>query len=116
MGGKLKGKINENADQNTLHLSIDAMQNKLYPNFKGIKRPSEDYYLRKMTFHLLGVVNEGTGKGTTFVYDNRLGPTNSNHTISALRTIIMEQLGNKKRIMISMDNCAVNKNRYVSNR
>ena len=99
---------------NVLHLSIDAMQNKSYPTFTGYKEPALYYFTKKITFHLLGVVNEGMNTGEVYLYDQRIGPTNSNHTISALQQAMKTQIGNRKVLWINMDNCAVNKNRYVS--
>ena len=99
---------------NVLHLSIDAMQNKLYPTFTGYKEPSIYYFTKKITLHLLGVVDEGEKVGTTYVYDQRIGPTNSNHIISALYDMMKIKIGKRRVLWLNMDNCAVNKNRYVS--
>ena len=47
---------------NVLHLSIDAMQNKKYPTFTRYKEPAVYYFIKKITLHLLGVVDEGSKK------------------------------------------------------
>ena len=62
---------------------------KLYPTFTGHKEPSIYYFTKKITLHLLGVVvDEGEKVGKTYVYDQRIGQTNSNHIISALYDMI----------------------------
>ena len=99
---------------NVLHLSIDAMQNKKYPTFTRHKEPSLYYFTKKITLYLLGVIDEGANRGWTYLYDERLRSTNSNHTISALFDVINTRLGSKRVLWINMDNCAVNKNRFVS--
>ena len=72
-------------------------------------------FTKKIVLHLLGVIDEGENKGRIYLYDERFGGTNANHTISALLDMINEKLGNRRILWINMDNCAVNKNRWVSN-
>ena len=98
-----------------IFLSIDAMQNKSYPTFTGHEEPSVYYFTKKIVLHLLGLIDEGENKGRIYLYDERFGGTNANHTISALLDMINEKLGNRRILWINMDNCAVNKNRWVSN-
>ena len=99
---------------NVLHLSIDAMQNKKYTTFPRYREPAVYYFIKKLTLHLLGVVDEGRKDGRVYLYDDRLGSTNSNHTISALLDMINERLGSRRVLWVNVDNCAVNKNRFVS--
>ena len=99
---------------NVLHLSIDAMQNKSYPTFTGYNEPSWFYFTKKIILHLLGVIDEGANEGVVYVYDQRIGATNANHIISTLNDVIEHQLGSRRFLWINVDNCAVNKNRWVS--
>ena len=105
--------LNRVKRENVLHLSIDAMQNKKYPTFTRHKEPSIYYFIKKITLHILGVIDEGSNKGRVYLYDERLGATHSNHVISALLDMMNQLLGRRRILWINMDNCAVNKNRFV---
>ena len=106
--------VEKSIEEHVLHLSIDAMQNKLYPSFGHYKEPAIYYFTKKITLHLLGVVDERLNKGTVYLYDQRIGPTNSNHTISVLYQALKTFRKTQQVLWINMDNCAVNKNRFVS--
>lgn len=67
---------------------------------------------RKYGVTPLGIFNEGQGKGLTYFIPCECGKLNSNHVISAINLHISTN-PSKTTLILSFDNCAVNKNKYV---
>lgn len=63
----------------------------------------------------MGVLNEATKKGVTYLYGCDYGKTSSSHVLSVINTHILAEsnLENYKHLYLTFDNCAVNKNFVV---
>lgn len=108
-----------------LHLSVDAQEIKQLPCFDGVPQPAVSHFLRfspslevTLTYSRrygvtpLGAYQEGSGKGITYYIPCECGKINSNHVISVLTLQIAANPGHLK-LILTFDNCAVNKNYFV---
>ena len=85
-------KINEASDDDeadqlrsrfTLVISTDYQMNKLTPHWGYSPQPGSTYYLQKLSHDLLGIVNHSDEASTAvYVFDERCGPKNTDHTVS----------------------------------
>lgn len=73
----------------TLVLSADYQQSKLIPYWGRTEQPGSTYYLQKVSHDIFVVVDHrSTGADANFVtiFDETLGPKNTDHTISLVST------------------------------
>ena len=103
----------------TLTISADYQQSKLIPSWCKSEQPGSTYYLQKVSHDIFGIVDhcEIKGVNTTYVFDERIGPKNTDHTISFLNhywATVSRQYPWMKRLAIFLDNAtSTNKNRYL---
>ena len=64
-----------------LTISADYQMSKLIPNWGMSPQPGSTYYLQKLSNDIFGIVDHSTGESPTCIFDERLGPKNSDHTI-----------------------------------
>ena len=92
----------------TLTIGADYQQSKLIPYWGKTAQPGSTYYLQKASHD---------GQQHITLFDERIGPKNTDHTISILHSYlkrVTEQHSWIKRALIFLDNAAsTNKNRYL---
>ena len=100
-----------------LVLSADYQMTKLIPHWGYSDQPGISYYLRKVSHDLFGIVDHRNESKYVGVFDEQVGPKNSDHTVSLLRYYICDSglVPNWiRRVCIFLDNAtSTNKNRYV---
>ena len=101
----------------TLTISADYQQSKLIPSWCRSEQPGSTYYLQKVSHDIFGVVDHSQGKSTTYIFDERIGPKNTDHTISLLHQywkVFSAQHPWVRRYAIYLDNAgSTNKNKYL---
>ena len=70
----------------TLTISADNQQSKLIPSWGKTEQPGSTYYLQKVLHDIFGVVDHWDDEGTLYLFDERIGPKNTDNTISFLLT------------------------------
>ena len=101
----------------TLVLSADYQQSKLIPFWGRSEQPSSTYYLQKVSNEIFGVVDHREEKKYIYIFDERISPKNTDHTISLLNSTI-EHIQTEhpwiSRVCVFLDNAAsTNKNKYL---
>lgn len=98
----------------TTVICADYQMAKLTPYWGLSAQPGATYYLQKLTHDVFGIVNHATGSSTVYLFDERAGPKNTDHTISYLTDYLSKLPGWNRRIHIFLDNtCSTNKNFYL---
>ena len=101
----------------TLTISADYQQSKLIPSWGKTEQPSSTYYLQKVSHDVFGIVDHRQDKSTIYLFDERIGPKNTDHTISLMmhywETVSCEHPW-IQRLAIFLDNAtSTNKNRFL---
>ena len=77
-------------------------------------QPGSTYYLQKLNHDVFGVVDHSTGSSTVYLFDERIGPKNTDHTISYLTDYISHLPPWVKRVHLFLDNTSsTNMNYYM---
>ena len=122
----LESKENRNEQENqmleNLHhnftavLSADYQMQKLVPYWGFSPQPGSTYYLQKLSNDVFGIVDHRSSHSTIYVFDETVGPKNTDHTISLLTHYIRNNSTLPswiKRIHIFLDNTgSTNKNAF----
>lgn len=118
--GKPDLSANESDELAVLHnsfnlvISADYQMSKLVPNWGQSPQPGSTYYLQKLSHDVFEIVNHATNKTTIYLLDERVGPKNTDHTISYATHFISQLPHWLRRIHLFLDNtCATNKNWYM---
>ena len=74
----------------SLVLAVDYQMSKLVPYWGQSPQPGSTYYLQKLSHDIFGVVNHATNDSTVYLLDERVGPKNTDHTISYLTHYISQ--------------------------
>ena len=92
-------------------LSADYQMLKLTPYWELSPQPGSTYYLQKLSHNTLGIVNHGTDVSAVYLFDETVGPKNTDHTVSYI-TDFLETLPDWiHRVHLFLDNtCSTNKN------
>ena len=90
---------------------------KLIPHWGYSDQPGISYYLRKVSHDLFGIADHCNSTNYASVFDEQIGPKNSDHTVSILLHYIRHS-GQipawVKRVCIFLDNAtSTNKNCYI---
>ena len=101
----------------TLVISADYQQSKLIPSWGRTEQPGSTYYLQKVSHDIFGIVDHREEKSVTYVFDERIGPKNTDHTVSLL-TQFWQNVSHEhpwiNRLAIFLDNAtSTNKNKYL---
>ena len=102
----------------TLVVSADYQMNKLLPYWGRSPQPGSTYYLQKISYDNLGIVDHRNEKGHLYLFSELIGPKNTNHTFSYLLHYLKST--DKvprwiKRVHVFLDNAgSTNKNQYMS--
>ena len=101
----------------TLTISADYQQSKLIPSWGKSEQPGSTYYLQKVSHDILGIVDHSEDKSTVYIFDERIGPKNTDHTVSFLTQYwqsVSQQYPWIHRFAIFLDNAtSTNKNKYL---
>jgi len=101
----------------TLAISADYQQSKLIPSWGKTEQPGSTYYLRKVSHDIFGIVDHREEKSTVYLFDERIGPKNTDHTVSFLTqywNAVSHQHPWIHRLAIFLDNAtSTNKNNYL---
>ena len=68
----------------TLVLSADYQQAKLIPHWGYSEQPGSTYYLQKVSIEVFGIVDHRNDSKYLYLFDERIGSKNTDHTISLL--------------------------------
>ena len=74
----------------TATISADFQQLKLVPSWGRTEQP-ESTYLQKVSHNLFGIVNHSTDESLMYIFDECIGPKNTDHTLSFL-TLFWQRL------------------------
>ena len=97
-----------------LVLSADFQMCKLIPYWGLSPQPGSTYYLQKLNHDIFGIVNQGSSSSTVYMFDEHIGPKNTDHTISYLTKYISSLPNWVRRVHIFLDNASsTNKNCYM---
>ena len=98
-------------------ISADHQQSKLIPSWGRTEQPGSTYYLQKVSHDIFGIVDHSVDKSSVYVFDERIGPKNTDHTISFLThhwNVLSQQYPWIHRLAVFLDNAtSTNKNRYL---
>jgi hypothetical protein len=83
------------------------------PTFGSRDQPKDSFYHQQLSFTPMGVFAEGTGKSVIYLYDQTSPKTCSDSVVSILDTFIEGEHDGRKNLVVTMDNCAVNKSTTV---
>ena len=101
----------------TLVLSADYQQSKLIPHWGESEQPGSTYYLQKVSHDVFGLVDHRNDGKHIVLFEERLGPKNTDHTISLLLDYINKVISSHtfmRRVCIFLDNAGnTNKNKYL---
>jgi len=98
----------------TLVFSADFQMCKLIPYWGYSAQPGSTYYLQKLNHDVFGVVDHSTGSSTVYLFDEHVGPKNTDHTISYLTNYISHLPPWVRRVHLFLDNTSsTNKNYYM---
>lgn len=73
-----------------LVVTADYQMAKLVPYWGFSPQPGSTYYLQKLSHNTFAVVNPGTNRSTVYLFDEQVGPNNTDHTASYLRHCIAQ--------------------------
>lgn len=97
-----------------LVICADYQMSKLVPYWGLSPQPGSTYYLQKLSHDILGIVNHATGESTVYLFDETVGPKNTDHTVSYITHFLGILPGWIRRIHLFLDNtCSTNKNFYT---
>ncbi len=97
-----------------LVLAADYQQCKLVPYWGMSDQPGSTYYLQKLNHDIFGIVNHGSNASAVYLFDETVGPKNTDHTLSFLTHHIDTLPHWMKRVHLFLDNASsTNKNCYT---
>lgn len=99
----------------TLTLSADFQMSKLVPYWGYSDQPGSTYYLQKVSNDIFGIVDHRENASAIYVFDETVGPKNTDHTVSYLTHYLKSERVPDfvKRLHLYLDNtCSTNKNYY----
>ena len=66
-------------------------------------QPGSTYYLQKLNHDVFGIVNHGSKTSTIYLFDERVGPKTTDHTLSYLSDFILNLPDWVRRIHLFLD-------------
>lgn len=101
----------------TLALSADYQMSKLIPHWGHSPQPGSTYYLQKLSIDLFGLVDHRDESAHMYLFDETIGPKNTEHTLSYLCHYIEESdhfPSWVRRVHLFLDNAgSTNKNCHL---
>ena len=97
-----------------LVLSADFQMQKLVPYWGLTPQPGSTYYCQKLNHDIFGICNHGNGSAMVYLFDERVGPKSTDHTVSHLMDYLHRLPNWVRRIHLFLDNTSsTNKNCYM---
>ena len=101
----------------TLTMSADYQMSKLIPHWGFSPQSGSTDYVQKLSHDLLGIINHSDETSAVYIFDERTGPKNTDHTVLYITRYLCES-GKipswVRRVDLFMDNaCSTNKNYYM---
>ena len=101
----------------TATISVDYQMQKLVPHWGQSPQPGSTYYLQKLSHDVFGVVDHRDNRSTIYIFDETVGPRNTDHTMSLLTHYIQDSGVFPpwvQRVHIFLDNTgSTNKNAFL---
>ena len=99
----------------TAVISADYQMSKLVPFWGVSPQPGSTYYLQKLSNDIFGRVDHRERKGTVYIFDERTGPKNTDHTVSYIFHFLQNSMPSWiRRVHVFLDNaCSTNKNAFL---
>ena len=97
--GMLKHKFN-------LVVSADYQMGKLVPYWGESPQPGSTYYYQKLNHDVFGIVNHATNKSAVYIFDERIGPKNTDHTVSYLTHYLTSLPDFVRHLHLFLDNAS----------
>ena len=104
------------ASPTTIHISLDAQTIRRLPLIGSGDQPERFYFLQKIKLFTLGVVDEGREEGICFIWDQitgGIGGMSANRICSVLHHFLDRAYAGEQKMLITVDNCGVNKSYYL---
>ena len=96
-------------------LCADYQMCKLVPYWGCSAQPGSTYYLQKLNHDVFGIVNHSSCSSTVYLFDECVGPKNTDHTLSYLTHFFSTLPSWVRRVHIFLDNTAsTNKNFFLT--
>ena len=77
-------------------------------------QPNSTYYYQKINHDVFGIVNHATNKSAVYIFNERIGPKNTNHTVSYPTQYLTSLPDFVRRIHLFLDNASsANKNCFT---
>ena len=84
---------------------------KLVPYWGLSPQPGSTYYLQKLSHDILGIVSQATDVSAIYLFDETVGPKNTDHTVSYITETLPDWI---HRVHLFLDKtCSINKNFYA---
>jgi hypothetical protein len=96
-----------------MHISVDEMRIRYFPHLGFEPQAHSTYFMLKLKMHTMGIVDEGSGRGVAYVWDNTLGATKTIHVLTTIWSYIMTHGRGEQNLQISLDNCPLNKSYLI---
>ncbi len=97
-----------------LVVSADYQMAKLVPYWGLSSQPGSTYYLQKLSHDVFGVVDHSSNSSTVYLFDERIGAKNTDHTVSYLTDFVSKHASWITRLHLFLDNASsTNKNFYM---
>ena len=97
-----------------LVLSADYQMGKLVPYWGESPQPGSTYYFQKLNHDVFGIVNHASNKAAVYLFDERIGPKNTYHTLSYLTHYLTGLPDFVRRLHLFLDNASsTNKNCFT---
>lgn len=101
----------------TLVLSADYQQAKIIPHWGFSAQPASTYYFQKVSHDVFGIIDHRDDRKHIVLFDERIGPKNTDHTVSYLEEKITASITEYpwiRRVLLFLDNATnTNKNQYL---
>jgi len=81
-------KLNALKHQFTVVISADYQQTKLVPHWGRTAQPGQTYYFNKVSHNIFRIVDHRTDQNSIYLFDKTIGPKNTDHTISFLKSYL----------------------------
>ena len=99
----------------TAVVSADYQMSKLVPFWGLSPQPGSTHHLQKLSNNIFGIIDHRVENGTVYIFDERAGPKNTDHTASYLLHFLQNMMPSwVTRVHINLDNaCSTNKNAFL---
>ena len=79
---------------------------KLVPYWGTIAKPGSTYYLQKLSHDVFSITDHSPGTSTVYLFDERIGAKNTDHTVSYLGDFLSKIAPRIRRVHLFLDNAS----------